>query len=180
MPPKTSGKAAAKSGKATKKIAKGDKKKRKGKRKESYAMYIYKLSWCFKCFSCNSFSFRCWSRCTPTPVSPPRPCPSWTRSRTTSSRGSPPRPASSPTTTRGELLLVLSRVLTLPSPKIHDHLPGDPDRRAPDAARGARHSFYFSLSLFSFPPSIYLSFYLPFFISLSFSLSSLYHSLWRI
>ena len=50
MPPKTSGKAAAKSGKATKAITKGDKKKRKGKRKESYAIYIYKvglakLSW---------------------------------------------------------------------------------------------------------------------------------------
>ena len=43
MPPKTSGKAAAKSGKVTKKIAKGDKKKRKGKRKESYAIYIYKV-----------------------------------------------------------------------------------------------------------------------------------------
>ena len=43
MPPKASGKAAAKSGKATKKIAKGDKKKRKGKRKESYAIYIYKV-----------------------------------------------------------------------------------------------------------------------------------------
>ena len=39
MPPKTSGKAAAKSGKATKAIAKGDKKKRK----ESYAIYIYKF-----------------------------------------------------------------------------------------------------------------------------------------
>jgi len=35
MPPKTSGKAAAKSGKATKAVTKGDKKKRKGKRKES-------------------------------------------------------------------------------------------------------------------------------------------------
>ena len=46
MPPKTSGKAAAKSGKATKAVTKGDKKKRKGKRKESYAIYIYKvLSW---------------------------------------------------------------------------------------------------------------------------------------
>merc|ERR1711990_444943 len=43
MPPKTSGKAAAKSGKATKVITKGDKKKRKGKRKESYAIYIYKV-----------------------------------------------------------------------------------------------------------------------------------------
>merc|ERR1712071_199583 len=43
MPPKTSGKAAAKSGKATKAVAKGDKKKRKGKRKESYAIYIYKV-----------------------------------------------------------------------------------------------------------------------------------------
>ena len=43
MPPKTSGKAAAKSGKATKAIVKGDKKKRKGKRKESYAIYIYKV-----------------------------------------------------------------------------------------------------------------------------------------
>ena len=40
MPPKTSGKAAAKSGKAA--VAKGDKKK-KGKRKESYAIYIYKV-----------------------------------------------------------------------------------------------------------------------------------------
>ena len=36
MPPKTSGKAAAKSGKAAK-AAKGDKKKRKNKRKESYS-----------------------------------------------------------------------------------------------------------------------------------------------
>ena len=44
MPPKTSGKAAAKSGKAAKAVAKGDKKKRKGKRKESYAIYIYKVS----------------------------------------------------------------------------------------------------------------------------------------
>ena len=43
MPPKTSGKAAAKSGKATKAVTKGDKKKRKGKRKESYAIYIYKV-----------------------------------------------------------------------------------------------------------------------------------------
>ena len=51
MPPKTSGKAAAKSGKATKAITKGDKKKRKGKRKESYAIYIYKV----RCeFSCRS------------------------------------------------------------------------------------------------------------------------------
>ena len=41
MPPKTSGKAAAKSGKAA--VAKGDKKKKKGKRKESYAIYIYKV-----------------------------------------------------------------------------------------------------------------------------------------
>ena len=44
MPPKTSGKAAAKSGKATKAVTKGDKKKRKGKRKESYAIYIYKVA----------------------------------------------------------------------------------------------------------------------------------------
>ena len=44
MPPKTSGKAAAKSGKAAKAVTKGDKKKRKGKRKESYAIYIYKVS----------------------------------------------------------------------------------------------------------------------------------------
>ena len=43
MPPKTSGKAAAKSGKAAKAVTKGDKKKRKGKRKESYAIYIYKV-----------------------------------------------------------------------------------------------------------------------------------------
>ena len=44
MPPKTSGKAAAKSGKAAKAVTKGDKKKRKGKRKESYAIYIYKVN----------------------------------------------------------------------------------------------------------------------------------------
>merc|ERR1711936_78252 len=43
MPPKTSGKAAAKSGKAAKAVTKSDKKKRKGKRKESYAIYIYKV-----------------------------------------------------------------------------------------------------------------------------------------
>ena len=42
MPPKTSGKAAAKSGKAAKAVTKGDKKKRK-KRTESYAIYIYKV-----------------------------------------------------------------------------------------------------------------------------------------
>ena len=47
MPPKTSGKAAAKSGKATKAVTKGDKKKRKGKRKESYAIYIYKVQFFF-------------------------------------------------------------------------------------------------------------------------------------
>ena len=44
MTSKTSGKAAAKSGKAAKAVTKGDKKKRKGKRKESYAIYIYKVS----------------------------------------------------------------------------------------------------------------------------------------
>ena len=44
MPPKASGKAAAKTGKAAKSMPKGDKKKRKGKRKESYAIYIYKVS----------------------------------------------------------------------------------------------------------------------------------------
>jgi len=43
MPPKASGKAAAKTGKAAKSMPKGDKKKRKGKRKESYAIYIYKV-----------------------------------------------------------------------------------------------------------------------------------------
>ena len=43
MPPKTSGKAAAKSGKAAKAVTKGDKKKRMGKRKESSAIYIYKV-----------------------------------------------------------------------------------------------------------------------------------------
>ena len=55
MPPKTSGKAAAKSGKATKAIVKGDKKKRKGKRKESYAIYIYKvgLGYLFRPKSCD-------------------------------------------------------------------------------------------------------------------------------
>ena len=41
MPPKTSGKAAAKSGKAAKAVTKGDKKK--GKRKESYATFICKV-----------------------------------------------------------------------------------------------------------------------------------------
>ena len=46
MPPKTSGKAAAKSGKAAKSVPKGDKKKKKGKRKESYAIYIYKVIFC--------------------------------------------------------------------------------------------------------------------------------------
>ena len=48
MPPKTSGKAAAKSGKASKAVVNGDskavvngdKKKKKGKRKESAAIYI--------------------------------------------------------------------------------------------------------------------------------------------
>ena len=54
MPPKTSGKAAAKSGKATKAVTKGDKKKRKGKRKESYAIYIYKV---LKTFLTKSFYF---------------------------------------------------------------------------------------------------------------------------
>ena len=43
MPPKTSGKAAAKSGKAAKAVTKEDKKKRKCKRKESSAIYIYKV-----------------------------------------------------------------------------------------------------------------------------------------
>ena len=47
MPPKTSGKAAVKSGKAAKAVTKGDKKKRKGKRKESYAIYIYKVSYLY-------------------------------------------------------------------------------------------------------------------------------------
>ena len=56
MPPKTSGKGAAKSGKAAKAVPKGDKKKRKGKRKESYAIYIYKVS---------SRSFRVYALLTP-------------------------------------------------------------------------------------------------------------------
>ena len=77
MPPKTSGKAAAKSGKATKAIAKGDKKKkRKGKRKESYAIYIYKVRYNLLNKLSNLFLFRCLSRSTLTPASPPRPCPS--------------------------------------------------------------------------------------------------------
>ena len=59
MPPKTSGKAAAKSGKATKAIAKGDKKKRKGKRKESYAIYIYKVSEFSLMDSVDIVAFRC-------------------------------------------------------------------------------------------------------------------------
>ena len=53
MPPKTSGKAAAKSGKATKAVTKGDKKKRKGKRKESYAIYIYKVLLLLRTHSCE-------------------------------------------------------------------------------------------------------------------------------
>ena len=46
VPLKTSSKGAAKSGKTSKAIPKpkGDKKKRKGKRKESYAIYIYKVT----------------------------------------------------------------------------------------------------------------------------------------
>ena len=52
MPPKTSGKAAVKSGKAAKAVTKGDKKKRKGKRKESYAIYIYKVSDCILPLGC--------------------------------------------------------------------------------------------------------------------------------
>jgi histone H2B len=59
MPPKASGKAAAKSGKATKAIAKGDKKKRKGKRKESYAIYIYKVSIWYLLHSFSSPPCRC-------------------------------------------------------------------------------------------------------------------------
>ena len=55
MPPKTSGKAAAKSGKAAKAVTKGDKKKRKGKRKESYAIYIYKV-WLANLPLCNSLA----------------------------------------------------------------------------------------------------------------------------
>ena len=58
MPPKTSAKAAVKSGKATKAVAKGDKKKRKGKRKESYAIYIYKVTLTFG-LARHSFPRRC-------------------------------------------------------------------------------------------------------------------------
>ena len=47
MPPKTSGKAAAKSGKAAKAISKGDKKKKKQKRKESY---LHRRGYFFKTF----------------------------------------------------------------------------------------------------------------------------------
>ena len=53
MPPKTSGKSAAKSGKAAKAVTKGDKKKKKGKRKESYAIYIYSLLKCSSNVNCN-------------------------------------------------------------------------------------------------------------------------------
>ena len=60
MPPKTSGKAAAKSGKAAKAVTKGDKKKRKGKRKESYAIYIYKVvKLVLRNILFTSVSFRC-------------------------------------------------------------------------------------------------------------------------
>ena len=58
MPPKTSGKAAAKSGKAAKAVTKGDKKKRKGKRKESYAIYIYKVRLYY-----TAATNRNWHRC---------------------------------------------------------------------------------------------------------------------
>ena len=57
MPPKTSGKAAAKSGKATKAVTKGDKKKRKGKRKESYAIYIYKVGDAYFFVALTNFPF---------------------------------------------------------------------------------------------------------------------------
>ena len=61
MPPKTSGKAAAKSGKAAKAVTKGDKKKKKGKRKESYAIYIYKVKFTFVILRRTLFTlfFRC-------------------------------------------------------------------------------------------------------------------------
>ena len=59
MPPKTSGKAAAKSGKAAKAVTKGDKKKRKGKRKESYAIYIYKVFYSISCDACCMYLIRC-------------------------------------------------------------------------------------------------------------------------
>ena len=59
MPPKTSGKAAVKSGKATKAVTKGDKKKRKGKRKESYAIYIYKVSVLMAGVHAEIFDLRC-------------------------------------------------------------------------------------------------------------------------
>ena len=61
MPPKTSGKAAAKSGKAAKAVTKGDKKKKKGKRKESYAIYIYKVKFTFVILRRALFTlfFRC-------------------------------------------------------------------------------------------------------------------------
>ena len=59
MPPKTSGKAAAKSGKAAKAVTKGDKKKRKGKRKESYAIYIYKVVFLEGMTLLTFVSFRC-------------------------------------------------------------------------------------------------------------------------
>ena len=45
MPPKTSGKAAAKSGKAAKAVTKRSKNKRKGKSKESNAIYICKVKY---------------------------------------------------------------------------------------------------------------------------------------
>ena len=58
MPPKTSGKAAAKSGKAAKAVTKGDKKKRK-KRTESYAIYIYKVVSIFFLKDLDIVVFRC-------------------------------------------------------------------------------------------------------------------------
>ena len=48
-------------------------------------------------------------------------------------------PASSLTTTKGEFFSS-SLCANFAFSQVHNHLPGDPDRRAPDAARGARQA----------------------------------------
>ena len=110
MPPQPSGKAVKKAGKAQKAVRASDKKKKRRRRKESFSIYIYKVS-CIKnwpkCIKYSNqlyllYQSRSWNRCTQTLVSPPRPCPSWTPSWMTSSSESLPKPPDWPTTTRGQ------------------------------------------------------------------------------
>ena len=108
MPPQPSGKAVKKAGKAQKAVRASDKKKKRKRRKESFSIYIYKVIGLTNC-NCDSVTnilffvllrpLRSWSKSTPTLVSRRRPCPSWTRSWTTSSSALPPKPLAWPTTT---------------------------------------------------------------------------------